>query len=131
MGTKERVTVVAAVIRREGRYLVGRRPLKKRHGGLWEFPGGKVHDDEDSFAAARRELDEELALEVTRAGATLHRVRDGDSPFVIHFVEIEIRGEPTPLEHDAVGWFTAAELVRLPLAPADADFVRTLQVAEG
>ncbi len=126
MNTLDLVTVVAAVIRREDRYLVGRRPLLKRHGGLWEFPGGKLHEEEDAFAAARRELDEELGLEATGAGATLHRVRDGDSPFVIHFVEIEIRGDPTPLEHDAVGWFTAEELVRLPLAPADADFVRTL-----
>jgi len=123
------VTVVAAVIRRENRYLVGRRPLQKRHGGLWEFPGGKVHEGEEPFAAARRELDEELALEATGAGATLHRVRDGDSPFVIHFVEVETRGEPTPLEHDAVGWFTASELARLPLAPADASFVRTLRAA--
>ena len=62
----EPVPVVAAVIRREGRYLLGRRPGHKRHGGLWEFPGGKLHDGEDAEAAAHRELDEELALAPTR-----------------------------------------------------------------
>ncbi len=118
--------MVAAVIRREGRYLVGRRPRAKRHGGLWEFPGGKVQEGESSFDAARRELAEELALEATLAGTTLLTVGDGDAPFVIRFVEIEVRGEPTPLEHEAVGWFTPAELARLPLAPADAEFVRSL-----
>ncbi len=125
-GPVEPVPVVAAVIRRDDRYLVGRRPLPKRHGGLWEFPGGKVHTGETDFDAARRELAEELALDASSGGATLHTVRDGEAPFVIRFVEIEVRGEPTPIEHDVVGWFTAAELARLPLAPADAAFVRTL-----
>ncbi len=120
------IVVVAAVIRREDRYLVGRRPLPKRHGGLWEFPGGKLHEGESTLDAARRELAEELALDVATEGDTLHTVRDGDAPFLIHFVEIEVRGDPTPLEHDAVGWFTLDELTRLPLAPADASFVRTL-----
>lgn len=122
----EPIAVVAAVIRREDRYLLGKRPLPKRHGGLWEFPGGKIHDGESTFEAARRELAEELALEAAAEGATLHTAGDGDAPFLIHFVEIETRGEPTPLEHDEVGWFTVHELARLPLAPADASFVRTL-----
>ncbi|MEC7847719.1 MAG: NUDIX domain-containing protein, partial [Gemmatimonadota bacterium] len=37
-----RISVVAAIIRKENRVLLGRRPDHKRHGGLWEFPGGKV-----------------------------------------------------------------------------------------
>ena len=40
------VAVVAAIIQRDGRFLVGRRPAHKRHGGLWEFPGGKVDEGE-------------------------------------------------------------------------------------
>jgi len=49
----------------------------------------------------------------------------------IHFVEVETEGEPVALEHSEVGWFTAAELEGLPLAPADAQFVRTLEGAAG
>jgi 8-oxo-dGTP diphosphatase len=41
------IPVIAAIIRRGERYLVGRRPDGKRHGGLWEFPGGKLMDGED------------------------------------------------------------------------------------
>ena len=47
-------------LKSQGKYLVARRPDEKRHGGLWEFPGGKVHDGEDTFGAASRELQEEL-----------------------------------------------------------------------
>jgi 8-oxo-dGTP pyrophosphatase MutT (NUDIX family) len=48
--------VVAAVIERDGRLLVCQRPAHKRHGGLWEFPGGKCDPGESDAEAARREL---------------------------------------------------------------------------
>jgi 8-oxo-dGTP pyrophosphatase MutT (NUDIX family) len=57
--------VLAAVIRRQDRYLVCRRPAHKRHGGLWEFPGGKLEPGETLLEAARRELREELGAEVS------------------------------------------------------------------
>ncbi len=120
------IPVIAAVILRDGRYLVGRRPPEKRHGGLWEFPGGKVHDGEALLTAADRELEEELGMRAVAAGALLYSGSDGDSPFVIHFVEVEAEGDPAPFEHSEVGWFTLEELAELPLAPADASFLRTL-----
>ena len=58
--TNERGTVVAAVVRRGNKMLVCQRPLHKHHGGLWEFPGGKVEHQETLNAAAQRELAEEL-----------------------------------------------------------------------
>lgn len=122
------VRVIAAVVERDGRWLLGRRPRHKRHGGLWEFPGGKVAAGESALDAARRELAEELRLEATGVGALLDSVRDGDAPFVIEFVEVAVAGEPTALEHSEVGWFGVEELAELPLAPADRSFVeRTLR----
>lgn len=120
------VPVIAAVIRRGDRYLVGRRPEDKRHGGLWEFPGGKMHDGEDMLTAADRELSEEMGIRAVAAGRALFSASDGGSPFVIHFVEIHIEGEPEAHEHSEVGWFTPAELAGLPLAPADRRFAATL-----
>jgi 8-oxo-dGTP pyrophosphatase MutT (NUDIX family) len=120
------VPVFAAVIRRGGRYLVGRRPPAKRHGGLWEFPGGKVLDGESRLDAAGRELDEELGLEVVSLGALLFSVEDAGSPFVIEFFETAAAGTPRAIEHSEIGWFTVAELARMDLAPADARFVRLL-----
>ena len=121
--------VVAAVIRRGDRYLLGRRPLEKRHGGLWEFPGGKVADDESRLAAATRELKEELDLDVESLGGLLLSVEDAGSRFVIEFFETAVSGTPKAHEHTEVGWFTADELVRMDLAPADAWFARTLSLA--
>ena len=120
------VPVVAAVVRRDGRFLLGRRPADKRHGGLWEFPGGKVLEGESRLAAARRELAEELGLEVVALGEHLHSVRDPGAPYVIEFIEVRARGEPVALEHSSVGWFTVAELGDMPLAPADARFAAGL-----
>ena len=120
------VPVVAAVVERDGRYLLGRRPEEKRHGGLWEFPGGKLDEGESADDAARRELAEELALEVVRVDDSLHAIDDVGAPFVIHFHPVRAEGEPQAIEHDEVGWFSVDELRAMPLAPADARFVRWL-----
>lgn len=118
---------MAAVVRRDGRYLLGRRPEEKRHGGLWEFPGGKLDEGEDAAAAARRELAEELSLETVDVGAVLHSVRDPASPFVIHFHPVDVLGEPEALEHEQVGWFTLDEMAGMSLAPADETFAGWLR----
>ena len=114
---------MAAVIEREGRILLGRRPREKRHGGLWEFPGGKVLDSESFGDAIARELREELGLGVERLGGVLSRVSDPGSVFEIIFVEVSVSGVPAPVEHERVAWFGREELSRLALAPADAQFV--------
>ena len=123
---EEEVRVVAAVIERRGRWLLGLRPSDKRHGGLWEFPGGKLGESESVLAATRRELAEELSLRVTRLGRTLFTARDENTPFVIDFVEVTAEGEPESREHPALGWFTLDELEELPLAPADRAFASWL-----
>jgi 8-oxo-dGTP diphosphatase len=120
------IPVLAAVIRRDDRYLVARRPPDKRHGGLWEFPGGKVLEGESMLAAAARELDEELGLAVVSLGRRLFTVEDAGSSFVIEFYETDATGIPRALEHTELGWFTVAELAEMDLAPADAHFVRML-----
>lgn len=132
-GSGSPVRVLAAVIRREGAYLVGRRPVHKRHGGLFEFPGGKVRPGESDRHALARELAEELALELAAAGDTLFSTEDPGAPFRIHFVAARVRGHPQALEHEELRWATAEELASgiLPLAPSDARFVRDALDAAG
>jgi mutator protein MutT len=118
------IRVVAAVVEQDGRLLVCERPAHKRHGGLWEFPGGKVEEGESDLEAVRRELAEELGVEVTAVGARVLAVADPGSEFVIEFVPAEIRGEPRALEHTRLRWAAPAELLALPLAPSDLAFAR-------
>jgi 8-oxo-dGTP diphosphatase len=117
------VRVLAAVIRRGERYLVARRPTHKRHGGLWEFPGGKVERGESTRGALRRELEEELGVELEWVGRELFAIVDPGSHFRIEFVEVSIRGEPRCLEHETLAWASLAELSEMPLAPSDRSFV--------
>lgn len=121
--TPDKTRVLAAVVERDGRLLLARRPAGKRHAGLWEFPGGKFLPGETPLDAARRELSEELGVEAAAAGALLWIAPDPGSPFIIEFHKVEIRGEPAALEHEALAWVLPEELPLYPLAPSDRSFV--------
>lgn len=124
--TSELIYVVAAVIKRGDAYLICRRPHEKRHGGLWEFPGGKLHSPETSSQAVERELQEELGVTTVSVGSLLYSIRDASSPFVIQFYPVEIIGEPTAIEHSELAWVSVEQMHDLPLAPSDRAFVNTL-----
>lgn len=117
------VRVVASVIEREGKFLICQRPSDKRHGGLWEFPGGKVENGESDFEAVQRELCEELGVEVIEVGPVRFSVSDPGSHFIIEFLLVSILGQPQCLEHAAVTWLREHELLELPLAPSDRQYV--------
>ena len=95
-----RISVVAAIIRKENRVLLGRRPDHKRHGGLWEFPGGKVDEGETEAEAVTRELVEEFGVETVSVGKVVYET-----------------------EHTEMNWFEPDSLVTVRLAPCDASFV--------
>src|SRR5437870_8881891 len=98
------VRVIAAVIAKGDRLLVCRRAQHKRHGRLWEFPGGKLEPGEDDETAARRELAEELGLQVESVGEAELEIADAGSPFLIAFIPVEASGTPVCHEHSALAW---------------------------
>lgn len=120
-----RFRVVAAVIRRDGRLLLCRRPPEKRHGGEWEFPGGKVLADESILSAAQRELSEELGVSVrgVKSSATVG-IPDPDSRYTVEFVPVQVEGEPEPREHTELAWVREQDLLDYDLAPPDEIYVR-------
>lgn len=115
--------VVGAVMRDDrGRVLLCQRPTEKRHGGRWEFPGGKILRGESILQAARRELSEELGVEVIGVKGQPVPVSDPASEWVVEFVETVIEGEPRADEHLEVVWVPLGEVSEYDLAPADRTF---------
>ncbi len=120
--------VVVAAIRRQGRYLIGRRPSKGLLGGLWEFPGGKVEPGEDHTAALRREMREELGLDV-EIGGLVASVRHAYSHFriTLSVYRCTIRdGEPQPATHEALRWVRPAEFGQYAFPKANQKFLGLL-----
>lgn len=58
------IRVVGAIVERNGAVFAARRNAERSAGGLWEFPGGKIETGETPVAALRRELQEELGVDV-------------------------------------------------------------------
>ncbi len=124
------IRVLAAVARRGDAVLLGQRPSHKRHGGLWEVPGGKVEPGEDDAAALDRELREELGVGLRALGPVLATLRDPGSPYLIVFRAVTLAGEPRALEHVALGFFSHDAALALieagVVAPSDATFLSEL-----
>jgi mutator protein MutT len=120
------IRVIAAVITKGEKLLVCQRPPHKRHGDLWEFPGGKLEPGEDDETAARRELAEELGIHVESIGDPEFEIADAGLPFLVAFIPVEASGTPVCHEHTALTWGTPSELATLPLAPSDRRYVEFL-----
>jgi 8-oxo-dGTP diphosphatase len=121
------IVVAAAIIERDGRWLMARRLRGTHLEGLWEFPGGKVDPGETLEACLVRELAEELGV-TGRAGA-LRWSTAHDYPakrVELHFYDCTIEGEPRPLLGQELRWVSASELATLPVPEGDAGLVALL-----
>jgi mutator protein MutT len=123
----ERIVVTAAVVERDGRYLVTRRLRGTHLEGLWEFPGGKCELGESHEACLMRELREELGCAAT-IGDRLLEVSHAypERTIVLHFFRCELGGDPQPLLGQEIRWVPRAELPSLQFPPADDDLIRLL-----
>jgi 8-oxo-dGTP diphosphatase len=120
--------VTAAVIRQNGKILITRRPDEKPHGGLWEFPGGKLHDGESPQEGLRRELVEELALEIEVGGIfeVVYYRYDWGPVLILAYDCRPIGGIIRNLEVAEHRWVTPGQMGAFDLLPADRPIVRKL-----
>ena len=127
-GSEAVFDVAAAVISEADRYLITRRLDESHQGGLWEFPGGKREDKESLSDCLRREIKEELDLEI-EVGRLLKKVRYAYA-FVtveLHFFLCSIRsGLPQAIGCQDFMWVRPEELVHYPFPPATIPMIQEL-----
>jgi 8-oxo-dGTP diphosphatase len=122
--------VAAGILRDdEGQVLISERLCDGPFNGLWEFPGGKIVDGERAIDALRRELVEELGINVTAAEPYMSLRHEYPDRIVSleFFLVTGWRGEPAGLEGQGVRWLHPHELDHDLLLPADAPVVAALQ----
>jgi len=131
-GTGPIWVVAGALSASEDTWLMQCRPLEKDHGGLWEFPGGKVEHAEIPVKALIRELREELGIEVRAddcepVGFAETQGGEGQPPIVILLYNLKHwSGEPRSLEGARIGWFGRDEIAGLNKPPLDSELAKAL-----
>jgi 8-oxo-dGTP diphosphatase len=121
------IVVVAAVIERDGRYLLTLRPAGTHLADHWEFPGGKCQPHETHADALRRELHEELDI-VAQVGDLVHEVTHvyPDRTVALHFYACGYDGVPKGMIGQQVRWVARADLATLRFPDADATLIARL-----
>lgn len=125
-------TVTAGIIRRNGRFLIAQRPAGKLLGGLWEFPGGKREPGETLAECLRREIREELGIEVGVGGQT-QTLRHAYTHFKVTLHVFECAwcgGKPRALGVSAFKWARRGELGKYAMGKTDRQIARWVQNSE-
>ncbi len=123
-------TVTAAVIQKNETVLLAQRPANGLLGGMWEFPGGKTMDGEDLPTCLRREIREELDVEI-EVGEPYGIYRHAFTHFrvTLHAFHCALTtGEPRPIEASDLRWVTIPELTNFPMGKIDRQIASRLAV---
>jgi 8-oxo-dGTP diphosphatase len=125
------LVAAAALIDGDGRVLMAQRPAGKTMAGLWEFPGGKVHDGETPEFALMRELEEELGIQTRpccfSAIAFASHGYDDFHLLMPLFACRVWKGIPQPKEGQSLKWLRPNEMFALPMPDADMPLAAQLQ----
>lgn len=126
---------VAVIINNDDTILISRRAADKHQGNKWEFPGGKVKDNENSQEALRREIMEELGIELQSAiqmTDILHEYSENDgakkTKVLLDVYEVrEWLGEPKGVEGQPILWVKRSELAQYDFPEANKEIIALLQ----
>ena len=113
------LVVAAALVDGEGRVCLQQRPRDKQHGGLWEFPGGKVEPGEHPADALCREIAEELGAVLNVADLEPCGFAASEAVVILLYMCRQWQGDVQCLEAEALAWFATSEIPALPMPPLD------------
>jgi 8-oxo-dGTP diphosphatase len=127
MTERERIVVTAAVVERDGAFLLTRRLDGTHLAGHWEFPGGKRHEGETLEECLAREIREELDADIEVGTEILASVHDyPDRTIELRFFRCALKSDPKPTMGQQMRWVALRDLPSIQLPPADDELVRLL-----
>ena len=117
------IDVVAAIIKREDYYLLAKRNKDKYMGLKWEFPGGKVEQNETFKEALSREILEELNVNIQiHSKIAEERYQDEEINIVLHYYMCSLIDNDIVLsEHEAIEWVKKQDFSKYEFVPGDGD----------
>jgi len=122
------IDVVAAVIKKNNKYFIAQRNRHKHFAFYWEFPGGKVDNDESFEQALKREIYEELSINIKiKEKITSEKFKDDKIDVEVHYFLCELTDEDIILsEHENMKWLFKKDLLNFKLAPGDSKIINYL-----
>lgn len=123
------IEVVAALIWRDGKFLICQRPKNKARALMWEFVGGKVEKGETRQQALKRECQEELDIQIEVGDVFMcveHKYPDIDICLTL-FNATLLQGEPKMLEHNDIKWISVSEIDEYEFCPADTQILERIK----
>jgi A/G-specific adenine glycosylase len=119
-----------AVIRNDQELiLIDRRPAKGLLGGLWEFPGGKIEPNETVQECIKREILEEIGIDIEVEDHLItidHAYTHFRVTLIVHYCRY-LKGEPKPIECDEIRWVTLEEIDQFPFPKANIQIIEALR----
>jgi 8-oxo-dGTP diphosphatase len=121
------LVVAVALLDESGQVLMQKRRVESTHGGLWEFPGGKLEPGETAQLAAVREISEEFGVEIepedleplTFASGPRAASEPGGQLVILLYTCRRWRGVPACLGGEAIAWYRGDQLAGLDMSPLD------------
>lgn len=121
--------VIAAIIIDNNKILIGQRGKNEKLAGKWEFPGGKIELGETPQECLKREIKEELKVDIAIGnyfGESIYTYLNGKIKLIAYFATI-LSGDIKLSVHDKVEWITISEIDEYEFAPADIPFIEKLK----
>lgn len=128
----QKIIGVGVIWNKQGQILIDRRLQSGVLGGLWEFPGGKIEPGETVEDCIKREIREELGIDIEVGNHLItieHLYTHLHVTLIVHHCRY-VSGTPQPLECDEIRWVTLAEIDKFPFPEANAQIIAALRQSQ-